>query len=205
GITYGMGVGGTIGEIAQNIRTIQTKDVHIVQLMGGLPAVSNRNPFSIIQETCRKLSAEGTYLTSYAVVEDSEIRDKIFQNDIATNGIGEQWSKCNEAYFGIGSIDTGTFFAESLRNTQDLDIIRQQGAIGDILGHCFDAEGRFISTIIEDKLVSIPIDMLKKVKKRVAITGGLDKTLAIRGALLSGLVTHIIIDEITAEKVEMNQ
>lgn len=198
---YGMGVGETVGKVVENIMPIKTQNVHVVQLMGGLATVSRGNPFSIIQETCSKLSSNGTYLTSYAIVDDAQSCERILSNDIHTNGVYDLWAACDEAYFGIGCRETGTFFAESLRNTADLESINEQGTIGDILGHCFNADGTFLKTVIEDRLVSIPVEMLRNVKKRVAISGGVEKAPAILGALRSGMITHLVTDEDTAEQI----
>ena len=173
----------------------------MVQLMGGLPTVSPGNPFSIVQESCSKLSAQGTYLTYYAIVEEKELCEKIFQNDIMNNGLYDLWNRCSISYFGIGSISTSTFFVDSLKESEDLVKIKAQGTMGDILGHCFDIDGNFLETHIEDRLVSIPINLLRSIDKRVAIAGGIEKAPAIVGALRTGIVTNLIIDEKTAQEV----
>lgn len=198
---YGMGIGETIGQVVENLLPLTTENVHVVQLMGGLSTVSQGNPFSIIQETCRKFSSQGTYLTSYAVLESKQACQDVMNHDIRTTGVYDLWKKCNEAYFGIGSINTGTFFAESLKNSSEWEGIIAQGTVGDILGHCYDQEGNFLQTAIEERLVSIPVDMLRNIKKRVAISGGVEKAPAVLGALRSGIVTHLIIDEETAGSI----
>lgn len=197
----GMGVGETVGNFVKSIIPITTEGLHVVQLMGGLPTVSPGNPFSIVQESCSRLSAQGTYLTYYAIVEEKGLRDKIFENDILKNGLFDLWKSCSVSYFGIGSISTSTFFVDSLNESADLDKIKAQGTIGDILGHCFDIDGNFLETHIEDRLVSIPIEQLRSIEKRIAIAGGVEKVPAIVGALRTGIVTHLIIDEKTAQEV----
>lgn len=201
GKIIGMGVGETIGKVAEHIPQLTTNKVKVVQLMGGLTAVTSGNPFSIIQETCRSLSAEGAYVSSYAILDNPEMRKIIFKNEIHQKGVYSLWETCQEAYFGIGSIESGTFFAESLKDKDDFELIRNACGIGDILGHCFNKDGVFIKSPIEDKLVSIPVELLKKVPKRVAIAGGQSKQEAISSALKTGIITHLFIDKITAESI----
>ena len=84
---------------------------------------------------------------------------------------------------------------------KELKEIKKLGAVGDILGHCFDKDGNFVDTDLEKRLVSIPVDMLKNIPERVAVAGGEYKTQAIQGLLRSGLVTGLVTDEATARKI----
>ena len=83
----------------------------------------------------------------------------------------------------------------------ELDTLKQAGAVGDILGHCFDRQGHFIETDLEERLIGIPISLLREVEERVAIAGGDYKLTAIRGALRSGIVTTLVTDDHTAARL----
>lgn len=194
----GLGLGKTIGQVVRNLVPMEMKNVHIVQLMGGLADVTYKNPFTIVQETCRKLKAEGTFLTSFAAVENEDMRNSIIYNTPMGMQIREMWAKCQEAIFGIGTIEKGTLLSPKLVTHEEREKLKQLGAIGDILGHCFDLNGTFINQDLEKRLVSIPLERLKEIPKRVSVAGGEEKARAIRGALLSGMITTLITDDKTA-------
>lgn len=194
----GMGVGNTIGQIVQNLVPMKTNNLHIVQLMGGLSDVTFENPFTIVQETCRKLNAKGTYFTSFATVENRDLRDSLLYNTSMGQQIMETWKICNKALFGIGAIEKGTLLSPKLVEPGEIERIKREGAIGDILGHCFNEKGEFVQTDLEDRLVSIPVSMLRGIDERVAVAGGEFKVRAIQGALRSGIVTDLVTDEKTA-------
>jgi deoxyribonucleoside regulator len=194
----GMGVGNTIGQIVQNLVPMKTNNLHIVQLMGGLSDVTFENPFTIVQETCRKLNAKGTYFTSFATVENRDLRDSLLYNTSMGQQIMETWKICNKALFGIGAIEKGTLLSPKLVEPGEIERIKKEGAIGDILGHCFNEKGEFVQTDLEDRLVSIPVSMLRGIDERVAVAGGEFKVRAIQGALRSGIVTDLVTDEKTA-------
>ena len=194
----GLGLGNTIGHTVRSLVPMKMKNVRIVQLMGGLADVTYKNPFTIVQETCRRLNAEGTLLTSFATVESEKMRNSIIYNTSMGGQIREMWGKCNEAVFGIGTIEKGTLLSPNLVAIEELEKLKQSGAIGDVLGHCFDRNGIFINSDLERRLVSIPIDTLKKIPTRVSVAGGEEKARAIRGALRSGIITTLITDENTA-------
>ncbi|BER91642.1 sugar-binding transcriptional regulator [Atrimonas thermophila] len=197
----GIGVGKTIAKIADCLLPMKTKNIEIVQLLGGLTNVVKENPFSIVQEFCRKLGAKGTYVASPAAVEDSAWRDQILYQ--TSNGVTllEKWKECEQALFGIGVLDGGTLLSPSLVTDEEMREIREKGGIGDILGHVFDANGRFLQTNLEKRLVSIPIDTLLKIPERIAIGGGVLKAKAIKGLLRTGIVTTLVTDAKCAQYV----
>jgi DNA-binding transcriptional regulator LsrR (DeoR family) len=197
----GLGVGNTIGQVVKNLAPMQTKNLHIVQLMGGLADVNERNPFTIVQEICRKLKAKGTHLTSFAAVENKELRNSIIYKSSMGQQIRGMWEKCKQALFGIGAIEKGTLLSPKLVSSEELQKLKQLGAVGDTLGHCFDQDGNFIHTNLEERLVSIPVNMLKNIQDRVVIAGGEYKVQAIRGLLRSGLITTLVTDETAAKKI----
>jgi len=106
-----------------------------------------------------------------------------------------------KALFGVGDIEKGTLFCPKLVSTDELQKIKQLGAIGDILGHCFDKSGNFLDTDFEKRLVSIPIHMLRNIPERIAVAGGEFKAQAVQGLLRSGLITVLVTDEVAARKL----
>jgi len=197
----GIGGGDTIGTVVRYMMPIKMKNLHAVQLMGGLSNVTFYNPTSIIQEVCKKLNAKGTYITSFATVENKKMRDSIMNNSIMGKKVTELWTKCDKSLFGLGVINKGTLLSPELVGQDEIDKLCELGAIGDILGHCFDYKGDFIFSELEDRLISIPISSLRKIKSRVLVAAGEEKADAIKGALLSGIVTELITDELTASMI----
>ena len=73
------------------------------------------------------------------------------------------------------------------------------GAIGDIALRFFGAEGRFVRTSLDDRLLGITPKQLRDAKRVVAVAGGADKVDAIRAALKADVIDVLITDRITAE------
>ena len=195
----GFGVGSTVAKMVENITSMRTNDLQIVQLMGGLRDVANYNPLSIVQEICRKLKAKGTYLNSPVIVEDKKMRDSLLFNSSSGSKILSLWEKCDKAIFGIGALKKDAILLEQLISKKEVNIIKERGGVGNILGHYFNLEGKLIDTPLKDRLVSIPFNLLQNIKERIAVAGGEEKIDAIRGALHSGLITTLITDKDAAK------
>ena len=65
----------------------------------------------------------------------------------------------------------------------------------------FDGRGEFVETEMEERLVSIPLETLKKIPRKVALAGGEGKADAIRGALRTGMIDVLVTDEGTGREV----
>ena len=192
------GVGNTIGSMVNHLTPIRSKNTHIIQLMGGLIDVLDSNPFTIVQNMCKKLDAKGTFLTSFATVDNKKIRDGIITSSYERNNkLGSR----DMAIFGIGALEKGTLLSPDLIKPEEFKELKGEKAVGDILGHCFDEKGNFISSNLEDRLVSVSINRLKKFKKRIALAGGEHKKIAVKGALLSGVINILVINEKLAQKI----
>ena len=125
--TIGIGIGRTIGQVVKHFVPMKTDNIHVAQLMGGLPDVTKENPFTIIQETCRKWGAAGTFLTSFATAENKEARDSFFQNTDTGKMIYDLWEKCDKAVFGVGTIEKGTLLSPQLVGSDEIEDLKKLG------------------------------------------------------------------------------
>ncbi|NMA23650.1 MAG: hypothetical protein GX938_09135 [Spirochaetales bacterium] len=128
---------------------------------------------------------------------------------LATNSSYEQhlntvtslWESLDMLVFGIGisftrypGSRTHLFPKDTLNKLRTLDIT------GDIINTFFDIDGNlFIPKSSE--MVTVPFNILKNVKKKVAIASGCQKVPSIIGACRSGLVDTLVTDIQTAKLI----
>jgi DNA-binding transcriptional regulator LsrR (DeoR family) len=82
----------------------------------------------------------------------------------------------------------------------EINDISSSGAVGELLGHFFDANGQMIHTNLTARTLSVDLDLSHRAEI-VALAGGASKVAAIRAVLASGLVTGLITDELTAQEL----
>ena len=105
------------------------------------------------------------------------------------------------ALVGIGALEPSRALASSgnVFSSQELKQLEQRGAVGDICLRFFDESGKPVITDLNQRVISIELDQLKRTRRVVAVAGGRRKLAAIRGALTGRLVNVIITDLVTAE------
>ncbi|XXM70723.1 sugar-binding transcriptional regulator [Lysinibacillus sphaericus] len=103
---------------------------------------------------------------------------------------------------GIGGVyPDATIIQEEKMTVNELTFIKQQQAVGDILGQFYDKNGRVLELPHHKRLIGTPLYKLKQSKNVIAVAGGRKKVEAIYGALMGEYVHIMITDEATAKSL----
>jgi DNA-binding transcriptional regulator LsrR (DeoR family) len=104
---------------------------------------------------------------------------------------------------GIGAVEPSALLASSgnIFSPEELDMLREQGAVGDVCLRFFNSEGAPVLSSLNDRVIGMSLAQLQQVKRAVGIAGGPRKIRAIRGALKGKFVNVLITDRFTAEKL----
>ena len=73
--------------------------------------------------------------------------------------------------------------------------------VGDVGLNFYDVNGNFIESDFKDRIVKLGIDKIKKIRNKIAIAFGPEKTEALKGFLKTGIADVVITDSKTAEKL----
>lgn len=108
----------------------------------------------------------------------------------------------NLTVIGIGALnDRATLIKEGYFNSNDFEILKTRGAVGDLLSQFYDINGDILDLDIHKQLICTEIDVLKSLNNVVAVAGGLEKKDAIIGALKGGYIDVLITDELVAQSL----
>jgi DNA-binding transcriptional regulator LsrR (DeoR family) len=130
--------------------------------------------------------------TAQIFMENAEIAESLklaAASDIAIVGIGALSSA--SVLMREGTILTKAEFAS----------LKQKGAVGDIALRYFDKNGDMLDLQVNERIVGISIDQVKKIPQVIAIAGGEVKLEAIHAALKGRLCNILVTDQKTAEKL----
>jgi len=194
----------TLLALVNSMHTIpRKKNVKVVQILGGVG-----NPSAEIHATrltgrfADLVQGEAIYLPAPGVVGSKVTRDAFLEDSFVQEAIS-LYNDVTMALVGIGSVSPSMLLAQSGNafSEEELDILREKKAVGDILLRFFDADGIPVRSTLNDRVVSMKLDQLKKVDRAIGIAGGARKFEAIRGALRGKLINILITDNCTAKKL----
>ncbi len=97
--------------------------------------------------------------------------------------------------FGVGAVSTSTtLFEGSFLDTRMLDELISLGAVGEIGGRFFDADGVPVDTELQKRAVSVPLEDIRTCEKTILISSGAAKHHATLGALRGKLARLLVCD-----------
>lgn len=177
--------------------------VKVVQILGGVgnPAVE-AHATRLTARMAQLVDGEAVYLPVPGVVATGAARDVLMADEVVSQAIG-LFSQVNTALVGIGAVDPSPLLAQSgnIFSPQELDLLRQNKAAGDILLRFFDQNGRLVETGLEKRVISMSLEQLSKVSRAIGVAGGLRKYAAILGALRGHWINILVTDHFTADRL----
>jgi DNA-binding transcriptional regulator LsrR (DeoR family) len=175
----------------------------VVQILGGIG-----NPGAEVHAThltnrlARVIAGTATLLPAPGVVGSAEAK-KVLLKDRFVREAMDVMKTVSMALVGIGSIEPSRLLAASgnVFSPGELKTLSDRGAVGDICIRFFDREGAPVTTPLNERVIGMDLEQLRKVERVVAVAGGRRKTAAIRGALVGKWVNVLITDRGTAERL----
>lgn len=182
--------------------------VKVLQILGGLGSPSAGVYASrLIGRLADRVKGEAILLPAPGVVGTPEAVP-IFLSDRYVQQATARFEQVSLALVGIGSVEPSGLLASSgnIFSPEELEMLREAGAVGDICLRFFDKSGIPVETSLNERVIGMTLEQLHKVKRAVGIAGGPRKLNAIRGALTGKLINVLITDSLTAKKLlENNQ
>ena len=187
-----MGYGDTTSRILNHLATAAQVPLNVVSMAGGvnyyLPN-TNSNVFN-----ARLYLIPSPLLLSSASLRDSLRREPDVEE------IFRMIPLSSMSVVGIGCLnDRATIVKNGILNNNDFTFLKMQGAVGDVLSHFLDKNGRVVSHDLEGRLMSTPMDQLRTLDNVIGAAGGADKAEAILAVLRGGYLDMLITDEDTAQ------
>lgn len=196
GVTWGT----TMYEVAKNMPSKHVQNVDVVQLNGGVShSEANTYAADILNYLGKSLHTTPYFLPLPAIVERAEIKQMILSDRHISNVL-QLAKKSNIALFTVGDRhEDNTFNKAGYFNKRDLQILKDNKAVGDICSRFFTEEGEICSDTLNARTIGIDLHHLGEKETSVLIAGGTKKFNSIVGALNGAYANVLIIDNFTAE------
>ena len=167
--------------------------------MGGSPRVDNpTNPNEICRALAERCGGRAESLYAPAYVESAEMRDRLFEQEAVAHTL-DVAARASVALVGIGGTDDDcTMVRSGCLSLAEIARLREQGAVGDVLGNYVDLGGNLIASPHSSRLVALSIDDLRRIETVIAVVSESEKLMAILGVLRAHVVDVLVVDEANA-------
>jgi DNA-binding transcriptional regulator LsrR (DeoR family) len=200
-MVVGISWGNTLGNVVKKISdsSVNNIPITVVPITG---AAKISSPQTDTLELSKQLASayHGNFHYIYAplFVKTNDIKQSMLQDD-NIRGTLELAQSADIILTGVEPLKPKSL--ESFLGADSLDALKQNGVAGNIGGHFYDIEGQLLNPFISEKLIGINFSELNDTQKVVCIALGENKAKPVIGALNSGFINMLIIDEKCAASI----
>ncbi|WP_243299390.1 sugar-binding transcriptional regulator [Bacillus litorisediminis] len=199
----GISWGTTLAQFVKEYPYERNEKIKIVPLVGGMGSQEvDIHANQLAYELAKKMHGSCSYLYVPAVIESEELKDRLV-NMTDVKDVLDEAKTVDIALVGIGNPyqENSILKAVGYLKEKDIEEFRKVGAVGDISSRFIDANGQPIHHKINEKVIGITLDELKKIKTVIGVVEGIGKKESILGALKGNYLDVLIIDEPTATAI----
>lgn len=174
-------------------------EIKIVQMIGGLGEPgADIHGADLTRRLAQTFNGRPRILSSPGIVKSKEICDGL-KEDLQIAETLQLAANADIALVGIGSFTPGSniYDAKTILNDHDKNFLLQKKAIGDISLRFYDEAGQMIEDGLNERIVGLDAVQIRKIPRRIGVSGGTGKFLTILAACRTQLINVLITDRNT--------
>jgi lsr operon transcriptional repressor len=197
----GVGWGATLRETIRFVKPGNWPGLNVNSIMGGLTKGLEINTFETASALAARLGAACSYLAAPLYAGSKASRDTILAQDVFKDALAHMATN-DLALLSVGDLSTRSLLVRyGLPKGVTAASLRRAGAVGDIIGHFLDARGRPVDHEINERVIAPSLQQLAKIATVLVASGGEHKAPILGAVLRAGLVSVLVCDERTVERV----
>lgn len=203
GDVVGFTWGNTLSVMADQIPMMKLRQMLIVQMVGGMgDPFSDAHAGDIARRVAQTLNAKLAVMPAPGILDSVEMCEAMRKNKHVSHALS-LGADVKVAFVGIGSFRTDALLMrnEDIISWQEVDPLIKRGAVGDIGLRIFDVNGNRILSEIDQRIIGIDLDVIRRLERVVGVAGGTQKYDAILGAVRGKYINSLITDEDTARRL----
>ncbi len=203
GMLIGLSWGTTIHSIVKNIKPNSFIKDDVIQLVGGTGNKTNDTDANMMAHNLAKaLNGDSYILQAPFMVQSKILRDLLMEEPHIKNHF-QKMKSIDLAVIGLGSTkpELSAQFRSGHINIVDSEKLISEGAVGDICGSYIDINGHLCHSTLNDKMIAISLEELKRIPTVIGVAAGEKKADVILGALRGRYIDVLITDEKAAISV----
>lgn len=179
----------------------QRKNAQVVQILGGIGnSEAEIHAARLSHRLAELVRGRAIFLSAPGIVGSASARQVLLDDPYVAEVIS-LFDEVTLALVGIGALEPSELLASSgnIFSPDETRLLQEAGAIGDVCLRFFDRDGGPVVTSLNDRVIGMPLEQLKKVPRTIGVAGGPHKVKAIRGALKGNFINVLVTDQTTAQ------
>lgn len=197
-IVMAIGTGRTLKAAIEQLTPMECPHHKVVSLTGNIAPDGSAAFYNVIFNVADTVKARSFPMPLPVIASSARERELLHSQPMVRETLALS-AKANVTFVGVGDLGPqAPLYLDGFISDAELKSLQKAGAVGEICGWCFDAAGRLIEGLINDRVASAPIPSREQ-GLVVAIAKGEEKMPGIHAALTRRLVNGLITDEQTAD------
>lgn len=187
--------GRTIHELVHHLPEVRNKALTVVQAMGSVDSnVSAFDAQEVGRVVAQRLGGSFLALNAPAYIPEKRTRDTLLKLP-QVRAVHDHLARAQVAIVGVGTLENSVFVERGTLSPDNIQELRDAGAVGEVCGRFFDKNGEECETDWRDQVMSAEAAQLRKIPQTIGVVSGNDRTAAISAAIRGKLINGLIIDE----------
>lgn len=198
--TVGLTWGTTLLDLCNNLQESDRPDLNFIQLLG-IPINSSPRKNPLVQRAADKFTAQAMTLPVPLYLLNTDLVKQLKQEPFFAQ-IDQAYQQLDMVISGIGTLQSwdDNPFLQKYYHQALLGHIDPEKIAGFIFGRAYDIYGNVYHEL-EPHLCGISEDEIRQVPMRIIIEKNRFKTKALLGALRTGYITHLVLNEGIAQRL----
>lgn len=185
----------------------KVKASKIVELLGGVGNPSLQHMATTATESFSKLTnASAKFLRVPGVVSSKAMKNALLEGDLHANETIEEFNSLDIAMVGIGVAEMPSHLQEGTNflSLEQFESAKKAGAVAEINLRFLDKDGQPVRTELNEFVIGVSLDQLKKIPLVIGVSGGKSKRAATLAVARGKWVNVLVTDHETAEYLLKN-
>ncbi len=198
--SIGVSWGRTLSAVAYWLAPQWSDGVTVVQINGTVALkVSGPRTNDVADTFARKGNGRVLPLPVPSIVGEKATR-RVLEKDRIVADVLAAARQAEVLFFSLGQLDLQSVLVSSGNVTEkEMTELIAAGAVGDVLGRFFDADGKIVDRSLDDRTIGLSLSDLSRHSHAIVVVTGSAKHRAALAALGAGFLNVLITDQDTAE------
>jgi DNA-binding transcriptional regulator LsrR (DeoR family) len=199
-IVMAIGTGRTLKAAIEQLTPMECPQHKIVSLTGSIAPDGSAAFYNVIFNIADTVKARSFPMPLPVIASSPEERETLLAQPMIRETVALA-SRADVTFVGIGDLGADApLFLDGFITRAELAALQKAGAVAEIVGWAYDADGRLIEGLTNDRVVSAALPSRESALV-VALAKGERKLPGLRAALNRRLVNGVITDERTATQL----